>query len=373
MAIGRPPSMYVSSTCYDLKQVRADLRAFIESLGLHPVVSEYDSFPIDPSVTAVENCLQVVDERADLFLLIVGGRYGSTNEQGKSITNMEYLRARAKGIPIYVFIEKSVLSVLPVWKANPDGDFSGVVDSPKLFDFVSRLRDSDGVWTNSFEVAQQITEGLRKQLAYLFMDALELRKRVTARGLPQALLDLQGMPLRLTIERPPFWEYRLFAHSFAQEIERIKQGRWDLQYGIALGAGAAFRETSEVLTWVSKKIGEGRRISNVLAQIINVTLQEAFGPPGVSGDPVKIVYASQRLALAYRSTIEWALDARRVAVPDECKRLVEIVGTFLTGITEDIEAFSERVLRETEDAIANPPGHGESRVLDFKFDLKDDW
>ena len=200
MAIGAVPSMFVSSTCYDLKQVRADLKGFIESLGLNPVLSDYDSFPVDPDVSAVDNCLKVVDERADLFLLVVGGRYGSTIEQGKSITNMEYLRARAKGIPVYAFVQKSILNILPVWKDNPEAEFKNIVDSPKLFEFVTSLTDSKGVWVFPFEVAQEITDTLRKQLAYLFMDALQLRRRVKTAGLPESLAQLQGTPLRACLK-----------------------------------------------------------------------------------------------------------------------------------------------------------------------------
>ena len=31
--MNHPPAVFLSSTCYDLKQVRADLKAFIESVG----------------------------------------------------------------------------------------------------------------------------------------------------------------------------------------------------------------------------------------------------------------------------------------------------------------------------------------------------
>lgn len=45
---GYKPSVFVSSTCYDLKQVRVDLKNFIsEQLGYDAVLSEFDSFPID--------------------------------------------------------------------------------------------------------------------------------------------------------------------------------------------------------------------------------------------------------------------------------------------------------------------------------------
>ena len=36
----RKPSLFVSSTCYDLKQMREDIRVFIEGLGLNAILSE---------------------------------------------------------------------------------------------------------------------------------------------------------------------------------------------------------------------------------------------------------------------------------------------------------------------------------------------
>jgi len=264
MAIGNTPTMFVSSTCFDLKQVRADIKSFTESLGIQPILSEYDSFPVNPDISAIDNCLKVVDENADLFLLIVGGRYGSLTEQGKSVTNMEYLRARAKGIPIYVFVQKSILNVLPIWKDNKENDFKSVVDSPKLFEFIASMMDVNGIWVFPFEYAQEITDTLRKQLAYLFMDALQLRRRVQTSGLSEPLSQLQGMPLRFVIDRPVAWEYRLFSHVLAQEVSRINHQRLDLNYGIALGSAVFLSDSQEVFRWLRKKIDEvGRMIQSI--------------------------------------------------------------------------------------------------------------
>lgn len=107
-SLGKKPTIFISSTCYDLKQIRASLKAVIEEeLGLEAMLSEYSSFPLDPSLGTVENCLRAVQERADILILIVGSRYGYVNETGKSVTNLEYLKAKEKGIPIYVFVEKN--------------------------------------------------------------------------------------------------------------------------------------------------------------------------------------------------------------------------------------------------------------------------
>lgn len=64
----RKPSIFVSSTCYDLKQIRRDIREFIEAdLGYEAILSEYDSFPIDPDKDTINNCLRVVEQRADIL------------------------------------------------------------------------------------------------------------------------------------------------------------------------------------------------------------------------------------------------------------------------------------------------------------------
>jgi len=178
MPKGYATTLFVSSTCYDLAQLRADIRDFAETAGLEPILSELDSFPVNPSQSTVQNCLNAVRTKADLFLLVVGNRYGSINETGKSITNLEYIEAELRGIPRYVFVKSEILSVLPIWKANPSADFSATVDTPKLFEFVSGLRDKGEVWVFPFSTAQDIVRTLRNQLSYLLADSLALRAKL---------------------------------------------------------------------------------------------------------------------------------------------------------------------------------------------------
>src|ERR1035441_2409668 len=162
MPKGYAPSVFVSSTCYDLSQVRADLKRFLEGMGLDPVLSEMPVFPVSPQIGPVENCLRAVRERADIFVLIVGARYGTQGKSGKSITNMEYLEAKGKGVPVYIFVLKQVLSMLPIWKTNPLADYESVVDTPKLFEFVENLRSSQDHWVFEFEEVANITDELEQ-------------------------------------------------------------------------------------------------------------------------------------------------------------------------------------------------------------------
>ena len=366
----KAPTVFVSSTFYDLKQVRADLKDFITSLGLTPVISEHDSFPIDPTIPAVENCLKVVEESADIFVLIIGGRYGTVKDQGRSVTNMEYLKARAKGIPIYVFIDKSILSLLPLWTASPQNDFSAVVDSPKLFEFVTSVRDTDAVWTISFEFAQDITAGLRKQLAFLFMDALGFRQRIKSAHLPPQLANLKGPSLKLVLERPSFWEHLLFANTFVEEMKLVKEHDWDVQYDVILGVGVHLSEWKEVSAWISKQMSEGERLVNSFANLLNIVLLDALGPPGMPGDPVKLVYVSRRLADTYKAAIEWTREARRVSVPDQYQKIVSIIGGFLSNIIKGVEDLSESLLEQLNTGIASGPDETGIIVIKIRIDFK---
>jgi hypothetical protein len=103
------PIIMISSTFYDLKQVRNELHQFIEGMGYESLLSENSTFPIDTDLSTLENCKKKVEVYADILILIIGGRYGYIDKKsGKSITNLEYIEARNKEIPIYVFIEKNV-------------------------------------------------------------------------------------------------------------------------------------------------------------------------------------------------------------------------------------------------------------------------
>lgn len=363
--------MFVSSTCYDLKQIRTDIKDFVESLGIQPILSEYDFFPVNPDLNAIENCLKVVEDSADLFLLVVGGRYGSIIEQDKSVTNMEYLRARAKGIPIYVFVEKSIINILPVWKQNKEVEFKGVVDSPKLFEFVNSLMSIDGIWVFPFELAQDITRTLKKQLAYLFMDALQLRGRARSNGLSASLAQLHGKPLRLVIEQPPLWEAKLFANVLAQEISNVNQKRLDLDYGVTLGASDFLSDRESVFKWLEKKIEEARRIIHATNQIIEVAFQDAMAPIGTPASPEKLVYTAKRLAHAYENAMDWMIECSRVAIGDEeFKKLVRLTGKMLINMVTEVEEFSAKILTEIDTLTPSELKSGEEpKIINFTLKL----
>jgi hypothetical protein len=351
MPKGFPPSVFVSSTCYDLNQVRADLKGFLTEMGFDPVLSETPIFPVSPQIGPIENCLQAVRERADVFILIIGLRYGSQNESGKSITNLEYLEAKAKGLPIYVFVLKQILDLIPVWKENPQNSFNGIVDSTKLFEFVEALQSSQDHWIYPFEEVLHIMGTLRNQLAILFMEGLVLREKVKDLKLPPSLIKLRGKPLRLLLERPSGWEYLFFSAVMAWEMRRDQDLKWDLHHGLKIKSIQIFENLLLMNEWILKKIQECQMFSHSFDTLMNAAMQEAVGSPGVHGNPEYLAYVARRLAGVRKALLEWSIEFNCVEVRPECERLLFLISEMSKGFIEQIENIPSRIDAEVSKAL----------------------
>ncbi len=346
------------------------MRIFIEGLGYQAILSECDSFPVDPDVATVDNCLQVVDNRADLLVLVVGGRHGFETHHGRSVTNLEYLRPRAKGVPIYAFVLKSVLHALSLWRDNPQANFTSVVDSPKVFEFVSDLKGKDNQWVYPFETAQDITGTLRKQWANLFSDALQVRMQARKSNITRLLPVLSNEAFRLAIQKPEAWEYRLFSRVLCDELLAARYLRKDLDAGVVLGQGRGFPATAGLAFWLRLHLDRLARTTHSINQLMNTRLPDALGPNGTLGDAEQLVYVARRLGDAYREMIDWVVDLRRLDVTDTFAGLVDATAQFGMDLLRDIEAFGWTLPEKLEAGILAAKSTGEPTGLELTLTLQ---
>jgi hypothetical protein len=187
------PRIFISSTFYDLKQVRSSLEVFVRSLGFDPVLSEKGSIAYSPDVPLDESCYREA-ESCDVFVLIIGGRYGSEissekenkrelenkgfYDQYESITRKEYDSAIQRDIPAYVLIEKSVYSEYEIFKRNRENDTVkyASVSSVNVFTFIDYvLNQPRNSPVYQFELSSEIEIWLREQWAGLFRELIRTR------------------------------------------------------------------------------------------------------------------------------------------------------------------------------------------------------
>ena len=95
--------VFVSSTYVDLTEERKEVIQALLELDCIPVGMEMFPAADEDQWSLIK---RLIDD-CDYYVLILGGRYGSLNEDGISYTQMEYEYAKSQNIPTISFLHKS--------------------------------------------------------------------------------------------------------------------------------------------------------------------------------------------------------------------------------------------------------------------------
>ena len=181
------------------------------TLGFDPVLSEKGSIAYSPELALDESCYREA-KACDIFVLIIGGRYGSEAsgkgsadkdfyERYNSITRQEYESAIERDIPAYILIEKSVYAEYETFKKNRDNKTIKYahVDSINVFnliDFVLSQPRNNPIY--HFEISHEIETWLRDQWAGLFKELIRTRaERKKLSSLADQIADLGNVSTTL--------------------------------------------------------------------------------------------------------------------------------------------------------------------------------
>lgn len=100
--------VFVSSTYIDLQEERAEVMQALLELDCFPAGMEL--FPA--SNEDQWSLIKRVIDNCDYYILIIGGRYGSVDEDGMSYTEKEYRYALSQGKPIIAFLHKNPENII---------------------------------------------------------------------------------------------------------------------------------------------------------------------------------------------------------------------------------------------------------------------
>jgi hypothetical protein len=202
------PRVFISSTFYDLKQVRADLERFILEVGYEPVQHERGQVPYGSQEKLESYCYKEINQ-VDVVVNIVGGRFGSVSfEEANSISQMELKTALKLNKQSYIFADASVMAEYRMYLSNKDvkGIRYVAADDERIFRFIEEMqalpRNNQII---EFRQAEEISIHLREQWAGLFQRFLQeqeqLPDRRAADDLHAALKTVNQLVTFLTNER----------------------------------------------------------------------------------------------------------------------------------------------------------------------------
>ncbi|MGC6175026.1 DUF4062 domain-containing protein [Lacrimispora sp. 38-1] len=165
-----------SSTCYDLRFIKENLKYFITNMGYETILSE-DRNIFYNSDYAHKTRIQEVST-CQIFVLIIGGRLsGKYKDTDKSIINKEYDEAIKFKIPVITFVEDNVWGEHVVYQKNIYNTRGKIiypsVDNIKIFNFIDSVRKNctnNGFFT--FSNYKHIEDNLKKQWASMMFNFL---------------------------------------------------------------------------------------------------------------------------------------------------------------------------------------------------------
>lgn len=168
------PRVFISSTYYDLKQVRFNIGDFIKNLGYEPVMHERAGVAYTQNEPLEQDCYHELVS-CDIVVCVIGNHFGSRSVDNElSITMNEIQTAIKNRKKVYIFIAKDVYIENRTYEHNKENENfkSAYTDNLKIHKFISELKNNNRVLIESFETTDEIISTLKLQFAGLFQNLL---------------------------------------------------------------------------------------------------------------------------------------------------------------------------------------------------------
>lgn len=249
------PRIFISSTYYDLKQIRSDIEKFVKDLGYEPVLSERGHIPYGAEDKPEEYCYQEIS-KIDILVAIIGGRFGSQSQNDNaSVSQMEIRTALEQNKQVYIFIDKNVNTEYEIYQMNKETNnfvprYVDNVQIHEFIEFIHCLPKNNAIF--EFDNAFDILLMLKEQWAGLFQRFLQERTRLNefmlVKDLKNTANTLNQLVAYLTEENKnsgfAIQEILLSDHPAMEQIKKIL----NVEYRVY------FTNLEELAQWLAARV-----------------------------------------------------------------------------------------------------------------------
>jgi hypothetical protein len=222
--------VFVSSSCHELRDLRAAVRTWLLNLGLVPVLSDEGGFPHIDGMPPYATCLRALEE-CPLVIGIIDRNYGRAFDdwgpygkyKGCSPTHAEIRHALDLGKRVLIYVHNDTWAFYEVWRNNPDalrGRLPQGLEEGTLKLFEELKKRSPAPWIEHFGDVSELISSLNKEfvnqlytqlrdqekqsadLATYFLDKIadaapEVREKITSGLNPDLVADRDGLQRKL--------------------------------------------------------------------------------------------------------------------------------------------------------------------------------
>ncbi|MGD8195256.1 toll/interleukin-1 receptor domain-containing protein [Herbiconiux sp. P18] len=169
-------------------------------------------------------------------------------------------------------------------------------------------------------------------------------------------------------ERPPAWEYLLFAYHLHQKTEALSEQYTDFRLGFATPRG--FLADEDLADTLGREIAVLRSIASMLETLLVGPAQdEAMGELGTHGDPQLIEALAARITTLYEELLAWAKNLRALATKSD--EAAAVVRATAAQASQPIQAMHQFVndYRQVIDGISARLIDGEKVTMQMPIEF----
>lgn len=163
------PRLFLSSTIYDLRDLRNAVQTALSKEGYKVLASEAGTIPIDSSKHSYAICIDAA-RQCDCLIAIIDGRFGGVMPDRKtSITQAEVEAALDNGRQILFFVRQGVWDAREIYKAYKKAGQpflpTRLVEDERVFEVIDAIRKRrTGNWIFQFNLPDDLIKTVLFQL-----------------------------------------------------------------------------------------------------------------------------------------------------------------------------------------------------------------
>jgi len=188
--VGYALQVFVSSTCYELRDLRAAIVDWLTDRGVVPMMSDEIGFPHYDRMPPYASCLRVL-EQCPLVIVVIDRQYGNSFSDwgpypqyaGCAPTHAELRHALNSGKRVLIFVQDDIWKFYEVWRKTPAAFTTGAprgLDEATL-QMIHELKHRDIVpWMASFTNVADVLKSLQGEfINQLYTQFRDLEKQAT--------------------------------------------------------------------------------------------------------------------------------------------------------------------------------------------------
>lgn len=171
----------------------------------------------------------------------------------------------------------------------------------------------------------------------------ELEELLQKKGIKQEFANETDYAQQLVFERPFAWEHKLTAELLRAKLAPIKRKFTELQRGLVFKKTTTI-QGAEFIYWSRSKCDDIANLIKIAGIVINEEIPVSWGLPGVSGDPLEIKHAVDKLISVSSELVEWETDVRFTTVPSVVEEFKQKMEGWTAQAFDEIDSAPDKLL-----------------------------